>query len=139
MIHYIGGFDMNFRVVSTIVACVVAIQVYAAWGSTKDFRAEIEHFPAWHGCISQNEAETALQNHKPFTFVLREASEKDHFIISFVRDDSSIGHVDFIFDIQTKKWFYKNGGFHYEDKIEALVPQMMHCDLVFCKILTVVA
>lgn len=130
---------MNFRILSTIVACLIAIQVYAAWGSSKDFRKEIEHSPAWHGCISQNEAETALQGHKPFTFVLREENEKDHFIISFVRADSSIGHETFIFDLERNVWFYQNSTGHFTENINSLFHHIIHCDPNMCKGLTVLA
>ena len=125
---------MNFRICATLGACLLAIQMYAFFGATVDFCKEIERSPAWHGTVSEKEAETLLHNQKPFTYMLRTGNEGNQFFISYVKADSSIGHVDFIFDVSAKKWFYKNSAWHYEDNINALLQYMMHCDPAACTI-----
>jgi hypothetical protein len=136
MINFqIGEGKMKFRMASMIVACVLVVQAYTFSDITKDFCKEIEGYPAWHGAISKNESETLLQRRKPFTFLLRRGEGSNHFIISYVQPDSSICHKDFIFDTKSMKWFYQNCTGHFEEKVCALIHQMMHCDPAACEII----
>jgi hypothetical protein len=96
-------------------------------GTITDPCSQVQDHPALYRNVSGGEAEKILENQPPFTFIFRAVGEKNSYAMSFVQTDCSVAHRAFVLDPERLKWLYKNDYIHVEARIQALIPQMMHC------------
>lgn len=107
---------------------------------TKAFQEQIERHEGWRENLDAMRAESLLEGKEAFTYLLRKRDEENAYYISFVKEGGQVKHQHFTLEHDRKGWFYKNGTWQgpeelAEKTIEALIPQMVHCDLKECKVL----
>ncbi len=93
------------------------------------WQKEIENHLGWLGRnLSIEEASRVLDGRDPGTYALSGISkEPSAFVLYWIhQDDKSVQHVLFYFDEKTQDWFYKNYQDHYQNKLDDLIPKMMH-------------
>lgn len=105
-----------------------------AWTEKK--QGLIKSHPAWHGFISEQEAERCLKHQPSFTYLLRQGEHQ--YFISFVKEDGAIKHQFFVLEHSRQGWYYRNGGTGgpqeiVSENLEELIPMMMHCRADQCR------
>lgn len=111
-------------------------------GWIRSNQEQIEGHSAWCKSIDAKEAEVLLQGRDSLTYLLRKGEEEKAYFITFVKEDGSIKHQRFTLEFDRKGWYYKNGGIPnspteiVDETLEGLIPQMMHCNVKECKILS---
>ncbi len=95
--------------------------------------ASIKLHEAWKEKLSLIECESLLQNHSPFTYVLRQGDSPYQFFISYVEIGLKIKHVPFKLELTTRKWSYRNGTGIINDNLNEFIPMVMHCLASQCK------
>lgn len=98
-----------------------------------ELRVEIVNHCSWKGALSLCEIASFLKNSTPFTFVLSEGMDEDHFFLSFVDCNGIVKHKNVrILRVQSN-WVIKNGTGNYHFSIESLIPDCLHCSASVCK------
>ena len=96
-------------------------------------RAEIMAHPAWKGARSLCEIAALLGECDPFTYILSEGMDKDHFFLSFVDFNQVVKHKNVrILQFQSD-WVVKNGTGNFHGTIVDLIPDCLHCSASVCK------
>lgn len=106
----------------------------------KTHQDQIQKHSAWQGELHEAYAESLIKGHDPFTYLLRAGEKTEVYYITFVKEDRSIKHQRFTLESDLMGWYYKNGTAGspveiVEEKLEKLIPRMMHCDVGICQIL----
>lgn len=96
---------------------------------------EIRSQLAWHGNVSDLNAEKMLRGHKtPYLYMLREGElehgdQKDYYV-SYLLEDLTVQHQPFTVKVLPEGWCYENGGpggpFAKETILDVL-HLIMHC------------
>lgn len=101
-----------------------------AW--VKEKQVEIHQHPAWHGALTQQEAESLLKNQAPYTYLLRSTADPKQFYLSFIQPDLTSDHRFFVMQNETLGWFYQNANPHEAGLLQDLIPEIMHCSKEEC-------
>jgi hypothetical protein len=94
----------------------------------------IQDHAAWHGYLSEEEAEDLLKNKKPFTYLFRRNARPISYFISFVQADHSIKHMFFVLEMDRKIWLYESDPESESTEkimspdLDELIPMLMQCD-----------
>ncbi|QVL56789.1 MAG: hypothetical protein KFB93_05240 [Simkaniaceae bacterium] len=99
--------------------------------------SELESHPAWKGDVSLTEGAKLLEGSTPFTFILSQGFDKNHYFLSFVDTDHKVKHRNVRIFLKDGDSMYMNGGSGgggggYES-IENLVPSCLNCSASVCK------
>ncbi len=88
----------------------------------------IESHPAWHNRVDFNEINTLLEKTPPFTFILSSLDRKDTYLLSYVRADHVVSHVQFTRDGNKDAWCYTNGQDNEHTLLDEMIKNAMHCE-----------
>lgn len=97
----------------------------------KEKQVEISQHPAWHGLLTEQEAEVLLKNQTPYTYILRGTEDPMKFYLSFIQPDLTPDHRLFVMQ-DASGWFYQNFDPHRAAFLKDLIPQIMHCPAQNC-------
>ncbi|MCB1109606.1 MAG: hypothetical protein KDK64_01375 [Chlamydiia bacterium] len=85
--------------------------------TSRNLKTEISSFEkqmvthsAWKGDISLSEAAELLEGQKPFTFVLSNGFDRQHYILSFVSDRQVVKHKNIRIVVYQGQTCFINGG-----------------------------
>ena len=99
-------------------------------GASRGQRDQIENHVAWKNNIREGQAELLLEGQAPFSYVLRRGEQEDAYFITFMTKDGTAKHRRFVFELDSKKWCYRNGGAEaptetFSDTLDELIPLIM--------------
>jgi len=101
--------------------------------ATAKARAELEAHPAWHGMLSQAEAEVRLKGKTPFTYLVRDGGVADVYFVSFVKEDLSFEHDWIAFEGEMGAWCHRNRTIvSMRRQLTELFAPMMHVEAGGC-------
>ncbi len=95
--------------------------------------ATLKLHPAWKNDFTLFQSETLLKNHPPYTYLLRPGETPYHFLISYVKNDSTIQHIPFKIELTLRKWSYRNGIGIISEDLDEFIPLVMHCKKNECR------
>lgn len=91
---------------------------------------EIESHLAWHGVLSGMKCEELLRGKPNGSYVFRHGEDPNSYYISWVEDTEqcSFRHQPFSISVENneQKWKYRNGYDKLSERLDDLIPIMMH-------------
>jgi len=89
---------------------------------------------AWREDVSLIEAADLLSSETPFTFVLSNGFDRNHYILSFVSDKQVVKHKNIRILVHQGETCFMNGGNGGPCAfIDDLIPACLNCSTLTCK------
>jgi hypothetical protein len=87
---------------------------------------------SWHPQMTASQAEEALTNQPPYTYITRPRETERGFIISFVNPMGCIEHHYFTL-IDSKYGIWRNSSPEHVGSLQKVICDMMECEILDCK------
>lgn len=99
----------------------------------KTMEEQVKSNLAWRGSISLIDAKAMLAGQGPFTYILSEGFDKNHYFLHYVSHNRKVHHKNIRIRYENGVAVFRNGGSDTYNKIVDLIPSCLQCSQSICK------